>query len=210
MKKYLITILAVLVMLVIQVGSIAAAPLANGIVTFVSVSHGENGPVFTFNVNGKFSKAELKGSLHVEGGADYDLHCTQVDKDTVKCTTSDKVASVNVSLSWGGSTFWAFVPEAPPPPVPASVPNMAPTEYCYSIWDWWQFTSYEWTDFGPHCQDAPANDGDVIIYTVPDPDGSYESWVEFYEEDVSDYCLSPVPYNGPAYYYPGCPEFIEE
>jgi hypothetical protein len=79
--------------------------------------------------------------------------------------------------------------------------------YCYSIWDWWDFTNYEWTDFGPHCQDEPAAAGNLITYLVPDPNGSFESSpVEFYEDDVSGYCFDPVPYYGPAYYFPGCPE----
>lgn len=192
MKKYLITIFALLAMLVIQVGSVAAAPMADGTATLVSVSHGKNGPVFTFSVSGKFSKAELKGSLHVEGGADYSLHCTQVDETTVKCTTSDKVTGVNVSLSWGGSTFWTFVPEVP-----------GPTQYCYSIWDWWDFTGFEWTDFGPYCQDMPAEEGDIIFYTVPDPNGSFEFPSMFLEENIFEgYCDA---WAGPAYYYPGCP-----
>jgi len=176
------------------VGTAAAAPKAAGAATLVSVQYVPGkGPVFTFSVSGKFSKADLKGSLHVEGGADYNLHCTKVDESTVKCSASGKISGVNVSLTWGGSKYWAFVPEAPAP-------------FCYSIWDWWEFTDYEWTDFGPHCQETPAHQWDELTYTVPDPNGSYEGWVVFYAVDVSDYCPSPVLYSGPAYYYPGCPE----
>jgi hypothetical protein len=80
MKKHLFTILAVLSMLAIQVGTAAAASAS---ITLVSVEHGYKGPVFTFSVDGKFSKAELKGTLHVENGADYGLHCKQVDETTV-------------------------------------------------------------------------------------------------------------------------------
>jgi hypothetical protein len=193
MKKYLITILTLLIMLVGQSAGTAAAA---GTVTLVGVSQTGHGAAFTFRVSGKFSKAKLKGSVHVENGGDYALHCTQVDEDTIKCKTSQKVSGANVSVTFGGSTFWTYVP-ASPDPTP---------EYCYDVWDWWDFTNNEWTDFGPHCQDAPANEGDIIFYTVPDPNGSFESFAEFYEEDVSDYCPSPVPYYGPAYYFPGCPE----
>ncbi|MCI0556810.1 MAG: hypothetical protein L0287_38210 [Anaerolineae bacterium] len=196
MKKYLITILALLAMLVIQVGSVAAAPMADGTATLVSVSHGENGPVFTFNVNGKFSRAELKGSLHVEGGADYSLHCTQVDETTVKCTTSDKVAGVNVSLSWGGSTFWTFVPEAPPPPVPASFPDTTPTEYCYNVYDY--DTSHVWQSYGTHCQETPAEYGDEIPWYNPDYDDYYDAI--FLPE--GPFCSGIYE---EAYYYPWCP-----
>ena len=196
MKKYLVTILVLLSMLIVQVGTVAAASMASGTVSLVSVSHGFKGPIFTFTVSGDFSKKDLKGAVHVQGGADYGLHCAQKDDTTVTCTTSDKVSGVNVSVTFGGSTFWTYVPEAPSEPI----------QYCYSIWDWWYFTDNQWTDFGSHCQDTPATQGDVIIYEVPDPNGSFESWAEFYENDVSSYCPSPVPYNGPAYYFPGCPD----
>jgi len=191
MKKYLIAILVVLTMFVAQVGIVAAAPMAEGTVTLAGVQYvAGKGPVFTFNVNGKFSKADLKGSLHVENGADYTLHCTQVDEDTVTCNVSQKVSGVNAVVTWGGSTFWVYVPEAP------TVSTPAQTEYCYSIWDYWEFTDGEWADFGPHCQDAPANEGDEITYTVPDPGGSFEAWVEFFSTPPG--C---APSNGSAYYY---------
>ena len=192
MKKYVITILVVLSMSLMLVGTAAAAPKAAGTATLVSVQYVPGkGPVFTFSVSGKFSRADLKGSLHVEGGADYNLHCTQVDESTVKCSASGKISGVNVSLTWGGSKYWVFVPEAPAP-------------FCYSIWDWWEFTDYEWTDFGPHCQETPAHQGDIITYTVPDPDGSFEFPSLFLEENIFEgYCDA---WAGPAYYYPGCPE----
>jgi hypothetical protein len=114
MKKYLFTILALLLMLVTLVGTAAAASMASGVVTLVGVEHGYKGPIFTFSTSGKFSKAELKGSVHVQGGADYGLYCTQVDETVVKCTTSKEVSGVNVSLSWDGSTFWTFAPNALP------------------------------------------------------------------------------------------------
>lgn len=194
MRKYPITVLFLLTMLAVQsVGVVAAA----GVITLVGVSQTEHGAAFTFRVSGKFSKAQLKGFVHVENGGDYGLHCTQVDEETIKCKTSQKVSGVNVSVSLGGSTFWAYVPEAPAP---------SPSQYCYSVWDYWDFTNYQWTDFGPYCQDAPANQGDIILYTVPDPTGSFDSPAIFIEEDVSDACSDPVPYNGPAYYYPFCPE----
>ena len=190
MKKYLITILALLAMLVIQVGSVAAAPASDGTATLVSVSHAENGPVFTFNVSGKFSRAELKGSLHVEGGADYNVHCTQVDETTVKCTTSDKVAGVNVSLTWGGSTFWTFVPEAPAAEVPS--------QYCYSVYDWGLETP-DWVNYGTYCQDAPARYGDMITWYNPGWEGTYD--YEFLPQSPDpEWC--PFLQVEDAYYYP--------
>lgn len=195
MKKALFTSLFLLIMLVSMVGTAAAAPISSKAVILINVEYGHKGPIFTFQVSEKFTKAELQGSLHVQGGSDFNLFCTQVDETTVVCTSSKKVQGVNVVVTWGGSTFWTYVPTESP--------------YCYSIWDWWDFTNGEWTDFGPYCQDTPAIEGDIITYTVPDPAGSFESWAEFFEEDVSGNCSSPVPYDGPAYYYPGCPEIFE-
>ena len=123
MKKYLVTSLVLLSMLIVQVGTVAAAPMASGTVSLVSVSHGFKGPIFTFTVSGDFSKKDLKGAVHVQGGSDYGLHCAQKDDTTVTCTTSDKVSGVNVSVTFGGSTFWTYVPEAPSEPI----------QYCYSI-----------------------------------------------------------------------------
>jgi|SRR5687767_6506349 hypothetical protein len=204
MKKYLITILTLLIMLV---GQSAGTGAAAGNVTLVGVSWTDQGPIFTFRVSGKFSKSELRGTVHVENGGDFSLHCKQVNEDTVKCHTSRKVSGVNVSVSFGGSTFWTYVTEAP---ALTPSPSSSPSEYCYSIWDYWWFTNGEWVDFGPHCQGEPANEGDSITYNVPDPiSGSYESLpVDFYVDvpDFSNSCSSPVPYNGPAYYYSGCPE----
>lgn len=194
MKRSLFTILILLSMLSLLV-SVAASPMSSGSPTLTSVEYVfQKGPVFTFTVSGKFSKSKLKGTLHVNGGANYGLFCAQVDETTVKCNTSQKVSGVNVALSWGGFTFWTYVPEAPTP------------NYCYHVWDWWEFTNNQWTDFGPYCQHTPANEGDIITYTVPAPGGSVDSWAEFYEEDVTNYCPSPVPYDGPAYYFPVCPD----
>lgn len=200
MKQHFPIALVILSLLVALVG-IAAAPPSSGVIRLVSVQYVPNkGPVFTFEVSGKFPRSALKGIVYVQGGGNYPLYCTQVDENTVKCSTSQKVSDINVSLTWGGSTFWTYVPEAPTPPTPPS----GPTRYCYSIWDWWDFTDNQWTDFGPHCQDVPAKAGDTTTYTVPSPLGSFESDpVDFYEEDVSK--CEPPAYNGPAYYYPGCP-----
>ncbi len=153
MKKYLFTILVLWLMLVILVETAAAAPTASGVVTLVGVEHGYKGPIFTFSTSGKFSKAELKGSVHVQGGVDYGLYCTQVDETIVKCTTSKEVSGVNVSLSWGGSTFWTFVPNAPP-------------QFCYDMIDWTPAMD-DWQLYGQNCQRTPANYGDSFVWDNP-------------------------------------------
>lgn len=189
MKKYLITILVLLSMLVVQVGIVAAAPLAAGTATLVSVQYVPGkGPVFTFNVTGEFSKSELKGTLHVEGGADYALHCTQVDDTTVKCSTSAKVSGVNVSFTWGGSTFWTNVPEAP--------------VFCYGIYDWNYPVEDAWQLYGTHCQDTRADYGDFFFWDNPDYGSS--PYV-FLPESL----VCPFYQPGDGYYFPGCPSLPE-
>ena len=183
--------------LLLALVSVAAAPRAAGAVTLIATGYVEGkGVVFTFHITGNVSKSDMKGGVTVDGGGHYGLDCVKVDSETVKCTAPKAVAGHDVTVIWGGSTFWTHV---------AGIPNPK-AEYCYSVWDWWDFTNNEWTDFGPHCQGEPANPGDVITYEVPDPAGTFESWAEFYDVDVTNYCPSPVPYNGPAFYYPSCPE----
>jgi hypothetical protein len=193
MKKYLVTVFVVLAMLAMFTGTVAAAPLASGTITLVSVVYVPGkGPVYTFEVSGNFSKSDLEGSLRIVGGGNFNLHCTKVDKATVKCTGPKKAAGKNVVVSWGGAAFSASVPKA--------VEKDA--GYCYSVWDYWAFTGNVWTDFGPYCQDTPAQAFDIATYTVPDPGGSYPADVIFVDDANAAFCTSF--YAGSAYYYYGC------
>jgi hypothetical protein len=94
-------------------------------------------------------------------------------------------------------------PTATPEP-PTSTPEPpTPPAYCYSIWDWHEFTGWAWRDFGPHCQDVPAQTGDQIIYTVPDPRGSFEATAWY---SNGKYTECQIQNNGPAYYKFKCPD----
>lgn len=182
MKKYLFTIIIILSMLAMFTGTVAAA----GNVKLVSVIFVPGkGPVFTFEVSGEYSNADLKGALHVVGGADFDLHCTQVDSSTVKCTSTKKAAGRDVVLSWGGATFWTFVPPDP-------------ELYCYGIYDWTP-TVDSWMLYGRNCQKSPAEYFDAIDWDNPEW-GPSPYWFLpgspgcFAEDIIMD-----------AYYFPGCP-----
>lgn len=190
MKKYLFIILVVMALLGMQVGTAAAASAS---ITLISVEHGYQGPVFTFRVNGEFSKAELKGFLHVENGADYALYCKQVDETTVKCTTSDKVSGVDVVVTWGGSTFWASVPEAPP-------------VYCYDLYDWNPPPApFTWMNYGPYCQNSPATYGDILFWYNPAWEDTYP-YIFLPESPTAEWCASNR--SGDAYYFIFCPPSI--
>lgn len=192
MKKSLLVFLLVFVMLAGLTGVAAAAPAqAGGTVKLVSALHIPGaGVMFTFEASGEFSLADLQGSVKLPDGRLFDLYCNQVDETTVKCSVTKAVAEQNIIVSFGGQQFPAFV---------------RLSENCYSIWAWYDFTGNAWTDFGPYCPNSTPQQYDLVTFTVPDPNGSYEGWAEFYYEDVSTYCPDPVPYNGPAYYFSSCP-----
>ena len=186
MKKLFLTTLFLLSFLVSLVGSAAAAPLSSGSITLLSVEYVPGkGPVFTFSVSGHFSKSDLKGFVHVENGEDYDLSCTQVDETTVKCGVSKKVAGTSVALTWGGSTFWTSVPNAP--------------EYCYNVYDWdFGTPPSEWVNYGTYCQETQAQYGDFIIWDNP----SWDIWPYEFLPESPDSC--PFYHPGDAYYFPAC------
>lgn len=184
MKQRFSIVLVVLSLLVALVG-VAAAPMAGRSVRLVGVQFvPQKGPVFTFEVSGNFSRSALKGTVHVQGGGNYPLYCTKVDDTTVKCNTSQKVGAENVSVTFGGSTFWTYVPGAP-----------APVEYCYFIYD--MDTEYVWKTYGGHCQDKPVKYHDMVTYY--NADWGFEEEVYFLPEGP---ICSGI--TGDAYYYPLC------
>ena len=162
MKKKLLIVILVLSMLMAFAGTAYAAPLADGTAELVSAEHGLSGAVFIFRVTGEFSKSDLNGTMHVVGGEDYPLYCSQIDEFTVRCLSSDKAGEKNVVLSWGGFVFQAYVPAGPPPP-----------EYCYSVYDY--DLDYVWKSYGVHCQESPAEYGDTIPWYNPDWDDYYDA-----------------------------------
>ena len=187
MKKALYTILFLLALLASLVGTAAAAPLTTKTATLVSVDYSTfKGPVFTFDVTGKFSRAELKGKLQVAGGGKYGLYCKQVDDDTVTCNSSKEVAEVNVTLFWGGLTFWAYVP--------------GPSKFCYNIYDWNDEPATEWVNYGIYCQESEAQYGDSMLWDNPVFGPSLYEFLP--ESPDKDWC--PFYRPGDAYYYYHC------
>lgn len=187
MKRAFSSVLVLLVLLALTTTTV----FAGSALQLVKVQNNGAGPTFTFQVTGEFSEAELNGGfVQVEGGDAYPLYCVQQDATTVVCHTSKKVGGQNVVVGFGGSRFWTEMPE------------QYNRTYCYSAWDYWDFTGYQWTDFGPICQDEPAHEGQEAFYDYPQED-IYGAWVVFFE-DVTGACGGTVP-AGPAYYYPFCP-----
>lgn len=189
MKNRFSVVLIVLSLLVALVG-VAAAPKAPGAVTLIGAGYVEGkGVVFTFHITGKVSKSDMKGGVTVDGGGNYGLDCVKVDSETVKCTAPKGVAGHDVTVTWGGSTFWTHVAGIPDP------------KFCYSVYDYDRYDV--WQDYGPHCQDEPAQYVDMITYYNPDWDDEYNYW--FLPEGPECSGIS-----GDAFYYWGCPVVEEE
>ncbi len=185
----------VLFSLLVFLTSLAAAPLAGSAISLVEVRNDAGGGViFIFNVSGEFSRSELKGFVEVQGAdANYDLHCTQKDATTVHCTTSRKTGGQNVVVTFGGATFWTYVPDSRP--LPSSC------QFEYFVYDWNEFelsTSTAWESFHTFCTDTPAQDGDVISSNLWDGIFAYD--YEYFSTGVDNaYCGWANP--GAGYYY---------
>jgi hypothetical protein len=121
MKKMqlVLVVFAVLAM----VTSVAAAPVVpgHGSTALIQVRNDPGGSVtFVFRVEGQLPKSQLHGAVHVNGeDANFPLSCSQKDEHTVQCTTSRNAGGKNVVVTFGGASFWTYVPEARPetPPV---------------------------------------------------------------------------------------------
>ncbi len=205
MRKVLFTGLVLLSLLALVTSTVSAAPNAGGLITLVEVRNDRDGNViFVFNVSGEFPETRLNGSVQVQGeDANYGLYCSRVSDDTIQCTTSKKTGGRNVVVYLAGFIFWAFVPESSGP-LPGSA---GPTQYCYNVYDVYdefdqseEYVGTFWASFTTHCQDAPANYGDIIeniYYPFYDTISDYE----FMPENPS--CFNTI--NEDAYYYPYCP-----
>lgn len=157
----------VFVSLLAMLASIAAAPMSGAVITLIEVRNDGGGNViFVFRVSGGVSNSDLhNGWVQAQGGDGYGLHCNQVDEETIQCTTSRKAGGQNVIVTFGGSTFWAFVPEA-------RGGTRGPTQYCYGLFEIEEMEeeSYYWVEIGTHCQDEPAQYDDTWEYYIFLPD----------------------------------------
>lgn len=188
----LITILVVLSMLLTFAGATSAAPLSSSALTLVSATAGMNGTVFIFNVSGEFSKSELKGAVHVEGGDDYVIHCNQVDDETVRCTAPFKVQG-NVVVTFGGSTFWTYIKPF--------------TKYCYTVYDWNPPPPpfVDWVVAGTYCQRVPAESGQELLNWYNPAWGAAFDYVFLPESPTPcSFLTSPTLVQEDAFYFTFC------
>ena len=187
MKKIATTLLVLVAMLSLTVGSALAL---DGLITLVETRNDWGGGViFVLEFSGNFPDNYFTGYV-TEGDNRYPIHCNVVSENVVQCTVSRAVAGKNVVLHLGEFIFWTFVPEAVPPKETASA---APSQYCYNVYDTYFYEDSElgyyilWEAFAVHCQDAPANFGDVL-QDFPNPDYNGVFDYEFLPESPSFVC----------------------
>ncbi len=73
-------------------------------------------------------------------------------------------------------------------------------QYCYSVWDYPNNQGDPlWQDYGPHCQNTPANIGDTFEHEYQ-PGQTSDVWFYNSPEDA----CAPSDLSGPAYYYWDC------
>jgi len=168
-----------LFLLTITAGTVVAAPqpVEDNPVLLVGISNTQDaGILIIFRVTKSYSTSELNsGQVWVKGGSSYGLYCTQISKETVHCTTSKKTGGRQVIIYFVNNSIWAKIPSVHIPPPPPVYDN------CYVVYDWnWfdknagnEFPTY-WEYQGQHCQEFPANDGEVITYYSPYWSNTYE------------------------------------
>lgn len=196
MKKLLCTTLVLTTLLGLTTGTV----FAGSVLELLNVQNNDGGSTFTFRVNGEFSRDELKGGfVEVQGGDAFPLYCAQTAPDTVVCRSSKKIGGHDVVVGFNGARFWTAVPEF--------IVSPSQSQYCYSVWDYWQFTGNYWFNYGPVCQEEPASGGDITKYFVFNaPGGGFDSTVFFYEYNHAQTCGDAIAYDGAAYFNFGCPK----
>ena len=155
-----------------------AGDKATNMVLIASYYVPNKGPVFEFQVNGDVVGIN-NASLVTSEKTFNNVGCTQIDAETVKCTTPKKSAGLNGTLHIGSFIFWVSVPKA--------------RTMGYGVYDW--DVNGNWSQIGTYYQDGPRPAW--IQFYNPD-------WGETFQ-----YVYLPNGldcYNaGPGYYYPWCP-----
>lgn len=156
---------------------------AGSVIDLIGISNSGGGPAFTFRISGDFPQGDLNGTVQVEGGDSFELHCKQVDSATVVCHASKKVSGENVIVYFGGAKFWASVPQ----PSLGDGSGDGINGYCYEVYsvEFLDRPNFPvgWDPQGQYCQDIPATQGDEIDFYTPSW-GTIEPYV-FWENGVN-------------------------
>jgi hypothetical protein len=197
-KKLWFTSVAVIILLAIAVTPVAAQDKPRNI-TFLQVRnfYGK-GLVFRFSYTGKFKNYELQNAFVYWNGHEYTLDCNFGNEIVISCVAQAGLRNQvgqRVTGTIAGFEFTTIIP----------IPRGLTTQYCYSVWDYWDFTDWQWADMTtywnePLCQDNPANVGDLLYYEMVYGVYIYGDLTVF-STDGTDVC---APNNGAGYYYNNC------
>lgn len=182
MKKILVSVLVLLSMLMMFVGTVAAAPQMG--VTFQGGTWTGHGVNFKFKVDESIDNGNLSATVTWEGGG-ANMTCVQKG-DIVTCTGPKTAADKNIVVSFKGLSYSTYVKSH---------------SFCYGVYDWPLDSSTGWVNYGSYCQDTAPNYGDWIFWYNADWDATFP--YEFMPESPTP-CIFDPEY-GDAYYYPGCP-----
>ncbi|GAB4499066.1 MAG: hypothetical protein OHK003_13570 [Anaerolineales bacterium] len=198
MKKtsYVLLVLVLLLSLTVQ------TVLAQGTLELLEARNdAQGGVIFVFRFSGNFNKNDFKGGQVFFGNINFPLNCNITDpvEGILQCTTSRTVAGHNVQINLAGQVFWVFVH--------ARNGGGGGSQYCYGVYDWLpeeeiigpsESGLMDWVRFDTHCQDTPANVGDLLInYYNPDWD-DYFDYIFLLESPECD-GMNPLSEN--AYFY---------
>ena len=78
----------------------------------LSATYAQKGPVFTFQVNGHVSKADLRAATFSTSSKDFALNCVQKSETTVICSAPKSTAGLSGYIYIAGFGTWVSVPEA--------------------------------------------------------------------------------------------------
>lgn len=178
-------------------GSVTTVRALDGLVTLKETRNDPGGGViFVFTYTGEFPSSYFKGFV-TAGDKTYPIDCNVAGDGVVNCTTTRAVAGQNVVLFLGEFVFWTFVPEG------GFLRATNQPTYCYNVYDYFFDESQEtteWYSFDVHCQNEPAQGGD-LLENFYNPD--YNDYFDYEFMDQSPSCFNTV--NEAAYYYPSCP-----
>lgn len=155
-----------LAFLIIFLAANTNVAFAGSVLDLVGVSNGGGGPTFTFRVSGDFAQGDLGGTVQVEDGDSFRLHCKKIDLTTVVCHAAKKVSGQDVIVYFGGAKFWVRVPQ------PSLGQGNGNDEYCYTVYDIDYFEEVYvplgWMPQGQYCQETEAAYADKIyFYSIP-------------------------------------------
>jgi hypothetical protein len=189
--KLILTIMIVIFLTTLTATVTPASAAKERSIKLVDVTiKGGKGVAFYFKVTGKFKEKELNGFVLAGDNKSIKLDCHSNESGFLVCAAHGglrQLTGASVQIFLAGYSFTAVIPEQP-------------SSYCYPIYDYdtgGESDPNNWHDYGPHCQDTGAQEGDEVEYY--NPDWGDTDLAGFYHNG-EDSPHAPANF-GPGYYY---------